>query len=74
MLIQAAEKYLNADKRKEFLRILAQQQLEHMDRIEKELEWFTKKFDYRYNDAPWGNSRDALSRSIQKLKGYCSLK
>ena len=74
MLIQAAEKYLNADKRKEFLGILAQQQLEHMDRIEKELEWFTKKFDYRYNDAPWGNSRDALPRSIQKLKGYCSLK
>jgi len=74
MLIQAAEKYLNADKRKEFLGILAQQQLENMDRIEKELEWFTKKFDYRYNDAPWGNSRDALPRSIQKLKGYCSLK
>ncbi|HEY8348885.1 MAG TPA: DUF6062 family protein [Clostridia bacterium] len=74
MLIQAAEKYLSADKRKEFLGILAQQQLENMDRIEKELEWFTKKFDYRYNDAPWGNSRDALPRSIQKLKGYCSLK
>lgn len=42
MLIQAAEKYLNPGNRKEFLRILMQQQLEHMDRIEKELDWFTK--------------------------------
>ncbi|NMA33267.1 MAG: ABC transporter substrate-binding protein [Clostridiaceae bacterium] len=74
MLIQAAEKYLNAGNRKAFLRILMEQQLDHMDRIEKELEWFTKKFDYRYNDAPWGNSKDALPRSIQKLKGFCSLK
>jgi hypothetical protein len=74
MLIQAAEKYLNAGDRKKFLRVLMLQQLEHMDRIEKELEWFTKKFDYRYNDAPWGTSKDALPRSIQKLKGYCNLK
>ena len=74
MLIQATEKYLSPSNRKEFLRVLMQQQLEHMDRIEQELEWFTKKFDYRYNDAPWGNSKDALPRSIQKLKGYCDLK
>jgi len=74
MLILAAEKYLKPNDSKIFLAELMEQQLEHMDRIEKELEWFTKKFDYRYNDAPWGNSKDALPRSIQKLKGYCSLK
>mgnify|MGYP000495044452 CR=1 FL=1 len=73
-LILAADKYLKAGDRKVFLAKLMEQQLEHMDRIEKELEWFTKKFDYRYNDAPWGNSKDALPRSIQKLKSYCSLR
>lgn len=74
MLISAAEKYLNSNERKTFLALLIQQQLEHLERIEQELEWFTKKFDYRNNDAPWGNSKDALPRSIQKLKGYCDFK
>ncbi len=74
MLMLAAEKYLNANDSRRFLSELLEQQLENLDRIEKELEWFTKKFDYRYNDAPWGNSKDALPRSIQKLKGYCSFK
>jgi len=69
-LAEASVKYLNPRDRAEFLNILLKQQSENMDRIEKELDWFTKKFDYRYNDAPWGNSKDALPRSIQKLKGY----
>lgn len=74
MLLAAAEKYLNAAECKKFLSLLMQQQIEHLERIEQELEWFTKKFDYRNNDAPWGNSKDALPRSIQKLKGYCDFK
>ena len=57
MLIQAAEKYLNAGDRKKFLRVLMLQQLEHMDRIEKELEWFTK------------NSITAITTPLGHLKG-----
>lgn len=74
MLILAAEKYLNSNDSRKFLGALVEQQIENLDRIEKELDWFTKKFDYRYNDAPWDNSKDALPRSIQKLKGYSNLK
>jgi hypothetical protein len=37
--------------------------------LEEELYWFTQKFDYRNQDKPWGNSKDALSRTIQKLTG-----
>lgn len=74
MLLAAAQKYLNTTESKKFLSLLMQQQIEHLERIEQELEWFTKKFDYRNNDAPWGNSKDALPRSIQKLKGYCDFK
>jgi len=69
-LAEACDKYLKPREKAEFLRLLLKQQVENMERIEKELDWFTKKFDYRYNDAPWGNSKDALPRSIQKLKGY----
>jgi hypothetical protein len=45
-----------------------------MERIQKEVNWFTKKFDYRNNDAPWGDSRDALPRTIQKIAGFSNLK
>lgn len=73
-LLFASEKYLNANEVRQFQSVLVKQELENLERIEQELDWFTKKFDYRNNDAPWGNSKDALPRSIQKLKGYCNLK
>ena len=37
--------------------------------LEEELYWFTQKFDYRNQDKPWGNSKDALPRTLQKLTG-----
>ncbi len=73
-LLLASDKFLNANESRQFQGMLVQQQLGNMDRLEQELDWFTKKFDYRNNDAPWGNSKDALPRSIQKLKGYSNLK
>lgn len=73
-LVAASIKYLKPHESTLFASLLLQQQVESLDRLEKELDWFTKKFDYRYNDAPWGNSKDALPRNIQKLKGYCSMK
>ncbi len=73
-LAEASVKYLKPCESTLFISLLLQQQVENMERIEKELDWFTKKFDYRYNDSPWGNSKDALPRSIQKLKGYSNLK
>ncbi len=73
-LAQASVKYLKPEESAIFLSLLLQQQVENLDRVEKDLDWFTKKFDYRNNEAPWGSSRDALPRSIQKLKGYSSLR
>ena len=41
----------------------------NLERTEHDLEWFTLKFDYRNQDKPWGNSKDAVERTINKLKG-----
>ena len=38
---------------------------------EKDLEWFTLKFDYRNQSKPWGNSRNALERTANRLRGRC---
>ncbi len=73
-LLEGAVKYLNSNNRQVFIESLLKMQLENMERIQREVNWFTEKFDYRNKDAPWGNSRDALPRSIQKISGYCRLK
>jgi len=48
---------------------LIKMQTENLNRIADEVEWFTKKFDYQNKEKPWGNSKDSLSRAINKLKG-----
>ena len=38
-------------------------------RVKADLDWFIAKFDYRNAGADWKNSKDALSRTMQKLEG-----
>lgn len=68
-LLQMAAKEWNAENFSSFSRTLHALQLENMARIEKELKWFTEKFDYRNADKPWGESKDSLERAIFKLRG-----
>jgi len=74
LLLSSTKKFLNPNQAAIFTKNIMEMQLLHLERIEKEVEWFTKKFDYRFNDAPWGNSKDAIIRSIQKIRGNCDLK
>lgn len=74
LLLEGTLKHLDNREAALFTSNLMELQLKHMVRIQEEVSWFTKKFDYRNNDAPWGNSKDAIQRSIQKLVGYSDLK
>ncbi len=74
VLLEGAKKYLDPKETAIFVDNLLSMQVQNLERIQQEVNWFTKKFDYRNNDAPWGNSKDALLRSIQKLVGFCNLK
>jgi hypothetical protein len=42
-------------------------QIENFRRIGEEVSWFVQKFDYRFKDEPWLNSRDSIQRAILKL-------
>jgi hypothetical protein len=42
-----------------------------LEKLEKDLEGFTLKFDYRNADKPWGDSRGSLERTVNKLRGWC---
>ena len=41
----------------------------NMERLQEDVSWLVEKFDYRNKDADWKNSRDAIQRGMQKLKG-----
>lgn len=71
LVIEMADQTLSADKAAQFRKAVAELELKNLKRVEDELEWFTLKFDYRNSDKPWGNSRDAVERSINKLMGAC---
>ena len=42
---------------------------ENMKRVAEDVAWMVEKFDYKNKDADWKNSRDAIQRGMQKLKG-----
>lgn len=70
MLYDAASSSLNGTKQKEFLNDLNKVYFENMQRVIDDLEWFIDKFDYRNEDKPWKNSKDAVPRSIIKTNSY----
>lgn len=68
-ILDAAPLYLNEKEQKQLRDILFPQMEENLERILEEVDWFQKKFDYRYRNAEWKNSQDAVQRAMQKIAG-----
>ncbi len=41
----------------------------YADSLSSDVSWFCKKFDYRYDEEPWYNSKDSVQRAIKFLSG-----
>ena len=41
----------------------------YLESLSGDVSWFCKKFDYRYGEEPWYNSKDAVERAIAFLCG-----
>lgn len=74
LLLRGAAKYLNQKQAAAFVSELTQIQNRCLETLRDDVEWFTLKFDYRNHDKSWKNSKDALPRSIGKLRGESDLK
>lgn len=68
LMDEAADKLPN-DQREWFYPTVFRLMRENMARVKGDLDWFIEKFDYRNASADWKNSRDAVSRAMQKLQG-----
>lgn len=70
LLTMAADE-LNSENLVRLTSTLASLTDKSLAKLEKDLEGFTLKFDYRNQDKPWGDSRGSLERTAMKLRGWC---
>lgn len=68
-LMERAEENLPNSQREWFYPTVLNQMKENLARVKGDIDWFVGMFDYRQAGADWKNSRDAVSRGMQKLKG-----
>lgn len=52
-----------------FAQSISNVQREYISSLKEDVSWFCKKFDYRYDDEPWGNAKDSVERAIKFLEG-----
>lgn len=69
MLYEYAKKTLNSSALNNFISDLNDIYINNFKRVTDELEWFIDKFDYKNENEPWKNSKDAIQRSILKTNG-----
>ena len=68
-LCEYAETRLNDKEKKEFYPAMFELMEGNMERLQEDVSWLVEKFDYRNKDADWKESKDAIQRGMQKMKG-----
>lgn len=69
LLYAKATEKLSKNDADDFIQVLTRLYIENMERVRDDLEWFINKFDYKYKDEPWKNSRDSIQRAMVKTNG-----
>lgn len=68
-ICRRADLELNDKQKAEFYPLLFGLMKDNLARLGEDVAWLVEKFDYRNKDADWKNSKDAIQRGMQKLKG-----
>ena len=66
--IEAAQKRLGKKDMPRFMEHVSGVVETYMDELSGDVSWFCKKFDYRYDEEPWYNSKDAVERAMKFLR------
>lgn len=66
-LLEYAKSALNKRKYADFFDDISSVEKDYFEKIIKDVSWYCKKFDYRYENEPWYDSKDAVERAIRFL-------
>ncbi len=67
--LRIAQRHLPKKLYPDFLEDINELQMKYYEKLCGDVSWFCKKFDYRYDGEPWGDSKDAVERAITFLTG-----
>ncbi len=70
-LLEVAAEELSVRELGDFIKALSEMERKNLDRIQEDISWFIKKFDYRFEKDDWKNSKDAVERTVNKTRGWC---
>jgi len=66
-MLEYASAKMNKRVFREFYATAHEIQEKYLTSLKGDVSWFCKKFDYRYDEEPWYNSKDSVQRSIKFL-------
>jgi hypothetical protein len=66
--LQYGQSKLPKKKVQEFAKQVEGIEERYLEELKEDVSWFCKKFDYRYGEEPWYNSKDSVERSIKFLR------
>ena len=69
MFLQAAKERLSKKDFVEFYADISAVENAYFEKLRTDVSWFCKKFDYRYENEPWGDAKDAPERAKSFLNG-----
>ncbi len=69
MFLEYGRRRLGKKKMPEFVKAVAGVVEPYFEKLSGDVSWFCKKFDYRYDQEPWYDSKDAVERAIKFLRG-----
>lgn len=70
----AAKRALDKEGYADLVRAANEKVTAYLDSLKDDVSLFCKKFDYRFDDLPWGESKDSVERSIKFLNGEETIK
>ena len=69
VLCEGADSMLSDKERADFYDVMLPLMRENINRVYEDVAWFVEKYDYKNRDADWKNSKDAIQRGMQRLRG-----
>lgn len=66
-MLKTASVFVSKKRRGDFYAAASAIENEYLKTLKEDVSWFCKKFDYRYDSEPWGNSKDAVERAIKSI-------
>ena len=68
--LETAAEVLSPSETQDLIQLMRRMHTQTVHKMQTDIDGFTKKFDYRNADKPWGDSKGSLERTVNYLKGY----